>query len=217
MQLPSDFDILALPSVPGRRRQAQFSGSMISGMTSVWPYTELNLCTISRVCSIIGSWSSPTGTVVARNAVMSGGLRYGIGKEAYRCSGTLLRLLLRAVVRESAQLYLGLDRRVTLQTLYRNQIHVVESQFAQLRHLRLYEDRRTLGVDAARKVVERDLDDVLAHLVRIVGVVRERLCVGDHDEYLLVESRLLQLDASRQRSDEVSQMKFARRAVARKV
>ena len=27
--------------------------------------------TISRACSIIGSWSSPTGTVVARKAVMS--------------------------------------------------------------------------------------------------------------------------------------------------
>ena len=55
MQLPSDFDILALPSVPGRRRQAALSGSRISGMTRVSPYTELNLWTISRVCSIIGS------------------------------------------------------------------------------------------------------------------------------------------------------------------
>ncbi len=71
MQLQSDFDILALPSVPGRRMQTAFSGSRISGSTSAGPYTVLNLWTISRVCSIIGSWSSPAGTVVALNAVMS--------------------------------------------------------------------------------------------------------------------------------------------------
>ena len=55
MQLQSDFDILALPSVPGSRMQTAFSGSRISGSTSAGPYTVLNLWTISRVCSIIGS------------------------------------------------------------------------------------------------------------------------------------------------------------------
>ena len=77
MQLFSDLDILALPSVPGRRMQAAFSGSRISGSTSVSPYTALNLWTISRVCSIIGSWSSPTGTVVALKAVMSDACEMG--------------------------------------------------------------------------------------------------------------------------------------------
>ena len=71
MQLPRDLLILALPSVPGRRLHASVSGRSISGSTSTGEYTELNLRTISRVCSIIGSWSSPAGTVVALNAVIS--------------------------------------------------------------------------------------------------------------------------------------------------
>ena len=44
---------------------------IIAAKTTGTPYTELNLCTISRHCSIIGIWSSPTGTVVALNAVIS--------------------------------------------------------------------------------------------------------------------------------------------------
>ena len=71
MQLPRLLLILALPSMPGRRRQAAFWGRTISGSTSVSPYTELNLCTISQHCSIMGFWSSPAGTVVALKAVMS--------------------------------------------------------------------------------------------------------------------------------------------------
>ena len=37
MQLPSDFDIFAFPSVPGSRRQAALSGRRILGSTSVEP------------------------------------------------------------------------------------------------------------------------------------------------------------------------------------
>ena len=51
--------------------EALLDGRMISGSVKVSPYTVLNLCTISLHCSSIGSWSSPTGTVVARNAVIS--------------------------------------------------------------------------------------------------------------------------------------------------
>ena len=71
MQFPKDLLIFAIPSVPGRRKQDLFSGSTALGSTSVSPYKPLKLRTISRACSSIGSWSSPTGTVVALNAVMS--------------------------------------------------------------------------------------------------------------------------------------------------
>ena len=53
------------------RVHALLDGRMISGSVSVSPYTLLNLCTISLHCSNIGSWSSPTGTAVARKAVIS--------------------------------------------------------------------------------------------------------------------------------------------------
>ena len=71
MQLPRDLLIFALPSVPGRRRHASLSGRRAVGSTSVSPYSSLNRRTISLACSIMGSWSSPTGTVSAMNAVMS--------------------------------------------------------------------------------------------------------------------------------------------------
>ena len=54
-QLPRDLLILALPSIPGRRRHALLEGSTISGSVRVSPYTVLNLCTISLHCSSIGS------------------------------------------------------------------------------------------------------------------------------------------------------------------
>jgi len=74
-----------------------------------------------------------------------------------------------------------------------------------------------LGViDAAREIVERDFDYVLAHLVGIVGVVGERLRVGYHYENLLERARVLQLDALAERTHIVSQMELARGAVARK-
>ena len=72
-----------------------------------------------------------------------------------------------------------------------------------------------LASEAAREVVERHLDDVLAHLFGVVGVVGERLRVGNHDEDALVFARILQLDAAAQRAYVVSQVKFSGGAVPR--
>ncbi|MOA13809.1 hypothetical protein D3C78_1338720 [compost metagenome] len=67
--LPSDFDILALPSMPGRRL---VSLSMALQWRSTGAGSRLFiLWTISLVCSIIGNWSSPTGTTSALNALIS--------------------------------------------------------------------------------------------------------------------------------------------------
>ena len=77
MQLPKLLDIFAFPSTPGRRRCMRFSGIMADGRIRVSPYVLLNFSTISLVCSIMGSWSSPTGTTVASNAVMSAACETG--------------------------------------------------------------------------------------------------------------------------------------------
>ena len=71
IQFPIDLLILAFPSVPGNLPHVSFLGITASGSTKTSPYKLLKLLTISLVCSIIGSWSSPTGTVVALNAVIS--------------------------------------------------------------------------------------------------------------------------------------------------
>ena len=67
--LPSDLLIFALPSIPGSRVTADStaSHSTSTGCSTV----ALKRRTSSLVCSIIGNWSSPTGTCVALNAVMS--------------------------------------------------------------------------------------------------------------------------------------------------
>ena len=103
-----------------------------------------------------------------------------------------------------------------MKALHRHQIHVVERQFAQFGDLRLDEERRTRRVETRREVIERHLHDVLPHLFGIVRIVRERLCVGDHDEYALEFARVLQFDAAAQRSDVMPQMEPARGAVAGK-
>ena len=129
---------------------------------------------------------------------------------------TLLGVALRVVLGEAAQLDFGLHGRVALQALYRDEVHIVERQFAQFGNLRLDEKRRFVRVETDRKVVEGDFDDVLAHFFGVVGVVGQRLRVGDHDEDAFELARLLQFDAAAQRTHVVSQMKPARRTVAGK-
>ncbi len=77
MQLFSDLDILALPSVPGRRMQAAFSGSRISGSTSVAAVHRVEL--VDDFARLLDHrlLSSPAGTVVARKAVMSDACEMG--------------------------------------------------------------------------------------------------------------------------------------------
>jgi methylase of polypeptide subunit release factors len=67
--LPADLLILPRPSMPGRRPLDGIS-ACASGRRSR-PAAALIRRTISLVCSIIGAWSAPTGTSVARKAVMS--------------------------------------------------------------------------------------------------------------------------------------------------
>ena len=51
-----------------------------------------------------------------------------------------------------------------------------------------------VGVQTAGQIVQRHLQNVLAHLLRIIGVVGEGLCVSDHDIDLIELARVLQPD-----------------------
>ena len=93
-----------------------------------------------------------------------------------------------------------------------NYLICAHDEYARKRALGYY----TNGIKAAGEVVEGDFDDVLAHLLGVVGVVRQGLRVGYHDEYAFEFARFLQFDAAAQRTHVVSQMKPARRTVAGK-
>ena len=128
----------------------------------------------------------------------------GVSEEAHRDAG--LEVLL---------LDLGLDGGVALQAGDGDEVHIIEAQLGQLRHHGLDEDVCLGGVDAHGQIVQSDLQDVLAHLLRVVGVVGEGLCVSDHDIDLVELARVLQPDTLLQRADIVADMEPARRAVAR--
>lgn len=128
----------------------------------------------------------------------------GVSEEAHRNAG--LEVLL---------LDLGLDGGVALQAGDGDEVHIIEAQLGQLRHHGLDEDVCLGGVDAHGQIVQSDLQDVLAHLLRVVGVVGEGLCVSDHDIDLVELARVLQPDTLLQRADIVADMEPARRAVAR--
>ena len=73
-----------------------------------------------------------------------------------------------------------------------HEVHVVECEFAQFRHLALYENGGFLRIEAGRKIVKSHLYNVLTHLLGVIGIVGERLCVGDHDKNLVKLAGVLQ-------------------------
>ena len=132
-----------------------------------------------------------------------GGLTDGVGEEADRDAG--LEVLL---------LDLRLDGGVALQAGHRDEVHIIEAQLGQLRHHGLNEDVGLGGVDAHGQIVQRHLQNVLAHLLRVVGVVGQRLCVSDHDVDLIELAGVLQPDALLQGANVMAHMQTARGAVA---
>ena len=99
---------------------------------------------------------------------------------------------------EVAHLDFGLYRRVTLQAAHGHQVHIVEGQFAEFRYLGLDEDGTLRRVQSASQVVQCHLDDVLAHLFRVLHIVRQCLCVSDEDENLVIQAGVLQFYSSSQ-------------------
>ena len=70
------------------------------------------------------------------------------------------------------------------------------------------------GVDAAGQVIQRHLQNVLAHLLRVFGVIGQRLGIGDHHIDLVVLTGVLQPHPLLQRADIVAHMQPAGGAIA---
>ena len=127
----------------------------------------------------------------------------GVGKEAHRDAGL-----------EVPHLDLALHGGVALQAAHRDQIHIIEAQLGQLRHHGLDEDVDLVGVQTAGQIVQCHLQDVLADLLRVIGVVRQGLRVSDHNIDLVELAGVLQAHALLQRANVVANMQAARGTVA---
>ena len=71
-----------------------------------------------------------------------------------------------------------------------------------------------VGVQTAGQIVQCHLQNVLAHLLRVVGVVGQRLRVGDHDKDLVIFAGILQPHPLLQRADIVANVQAAGGTVA---
>ena len=127
----------------------------------------------------------------------------GVAEEAHRDAGLKV-----------AHMDLALDGGVALQAAHGDEVHIVEAQLSQFRHHGLDENMGLGGVDAAGQIVQRHLQDVLAHLFRVVGVIGQGLCIGDHNVDLIVLAGVLQAHPLLQGTDIVAHMQAAGGAVA---
>jgi len=127
----------------------------------------------------------------------------GVGEEAHRDAGL-----------EVPHLDLALHGGVALQAAHGDEVHIVEAQLSQFRHHGLDENMGLGGVDAAGQIVQRHLQDVLTHLFRVVGVIGQGLCIGDHNVDLIVLAGVLQAHPLLQGTDIVAHMRAAGGAVA---
>ena len=111
----------------------------------------------------------------------------GVGEETYWDAGV-----------EVAQLNFCLYCRITLQAAYGHHIHEVKTQFAQFGNLRLNEDSAFCRVQSACQIVKRHFDNILTYLFRVVHIVSQCLCIGNENEYLVIQTGVLQLHSSSQ-------------------
>ena len=107
-----------------------------------------------------------------------------------------------------------LNGRVTLQTGYSYQVHIVEGQLGKLRYHGLNEKGRFSRIKAACQIIQGYLDDVLTHLFRMLSVVCKRLGISNHDIYFIICTRILQLYTLAQRAYIVAYMQTSGRTVA---
>ena len=80
--------------------------------------------------------------------------------------------------------------------------------------LALDEKRDLLRVQAAGQVVQGHFNDILADFFRIVGIIGQRLDVGDEHEHPVIVSLVLKENPIPERAHIVAQVKFAGRTVA---
>ena len=132
-----------------------------------------------------------------------GGLRHGVAEEAERDVGL-----------EVAHLDFGLHRGIALHAAHGDEVHQIGGELGQLGNVALDEERAFFGVEAGREPVECDIDDALAQLFGVVGVIGEGLHVGHEHKHFVVVASVLQFHAAAQRADVVAQMEFSGGAVS---
>ena len=61
--------------------------------------------------------------------------------------------------------------RITLYTCHSNKVHIIESKLCKLRNHGLDKDSGFLRINAACKIIQGDLKDVLANFLRVFSVI----------------------------------------------
>ena len=131
-----------------------------------------------------------------------GGLRYRIGEESGWKAGNIVILRLAAV--KATHEHLGLDGRVSGQTLGSYEVHIVERQCVQCRDAGLNADKGLIRIDTCGEIIEGDLDDVITYLLRVIPVIGQGLIVRDEDVDLVELTRVLKLYSPLERTHKVS-------------
>lgn len=99
----------------------------------------------------------------------------------------------RNVCLEVTHLDLCLYGWVTLNARYRDEVHQIGSQLCQLRNHTLDIECTLLWVETRRKIVECHLCDVLANLLRVIGIICQSLNVGHEYEHSIEVASVLKL------------------------
>ena len=93
---------------------------------------------------------------------------------------------------EISHLNLSFYSWIPLYTGYRNQIHIIKSQLCQFRNHGLDKDRGFLRINSTCQIVKRHVHNILAHLLRMLRIISQRLCVCDHNINFIIISGILE-------------------------
>jgi hypothetical protein len=115
------------------------------------------------------------------------------------------------VALESSLDDLLLHGRVPFKPAHGDVIHVEHRQLRERWKARLHADDRLLRVNSHSEIVERDLADIAPDACGIIGVVCQRLGISEQQELAMI---FLELKPTLQRTDVVTEVKRAGRAVA---
>ena len=121
----------------------------------------------------------------------------------------------RDALAEFANRELAFHRGVAYEARIGDEIHEIAREFEELGNAGLNEKSDFGGVNSRGKVIERDLDHVIAHLLDIPGVIRKGLGIRDHDVHFVKAAFVLQGNPLAEGSHIMADVEFSRRTVAR--
>ena len=110
------------------------------------------------------------------------------------------------VVLKTTHLHLRLHGGVALHTCHRDDIHQIGRQLGELRDTALDIECALGRVETYREIVEGHIDDTLANLLGVIGIVGQGLDIGHEDKHAVVVTFVLKLYAAAQTSHIVSKM-----------